>query len=156
MADPMGNNSEKIETKKIDRPYGGSLNGDGVDFSTTSQIKRETFTGKIPVARRAYFEVVSYDDKNESIELGESEVIVGRSPKSDIQLSVDNVSRRHARVLFRNEEYHIEDLNSTNGLYVNGVRVEKCVLRNNDQIEVGGVKILFLEEMALKKNDTTE
>ena len=156
MARPMGKDSEKSETEKLDRPYSGSWNGDDVDFSTTSEIKRETFTGKIRVARRAYFEVVSYDEKNESIELGEGEIIVGRSSKSDIHLSVDNVSRRHARVLFRNEEYHIEDLNSTNGLYVNGVKVEKCVLRNNDHIEIGGVKILFREEMALKKNDTTE
>ena len=156
MAGPMGENSEKSKTEQLDRPYSGSWNGDDVNFSTTSQIKRETFTGKIPVARRAYFEVVSYDEKNESIELGEREVIVGRSPKSDIHIPIDNVSRRHARILFRNEEYHIEDLNSTNGLYVNGIRVEKCVLRNNDQIEIGGVKILFREEMTFKENETTE
>ena len=44
----------------------------------------------------------------------------------------------------------MEDMNSTNGVYVNGVRVVKCVLRDNDQIEMGGVKIIFKEEKTLK------
>ena len=156
MADTMGEDSKENRTEKLNRPYSGTWKGADVDFSTTSQIKRETFTGKVPVARRAYFEVVAHDENNQSIELREGEIIVGRSPKSDIHLPVDNVSRRHARILFRNEEYHIEDLNSTNGLYVNGIRVEKCALRNNDQIEIGGVKILFREEMTFKKDETTE
>jgi pSer/pThr/pTyr-binding forkhead associated (FHA) protein len=114
------------------------------------------FTGEIAVTRHAHFEVISSDEKNEIIELGEEEVFIGRSPRCDIHLPLENVSRRHARVVFRNEEYHVEDLNSTNGVYVNGIRVEKCVLRNNDQIVIGGVKIFFYEEKTLRKDDIVE
>ena len=128
-----------------DRDRSESSLGEDSNFSATAQIKRATFEGRAPAARRASFEVISFDEKNEVIELGESELIVGRGPECDVRLSVENVSRRHARVLFRNEEYHIEDLNSTNGLYVNGGRVEKCILRDTDQIEIGGGKILFRE-----------
>jgi pSer/pThr/pTyr-binding forkhead associated (FHA) protein len=61
------------------------------------------------------------------------------------------ISRRHAQITFRNEEYHLEDLGSTNGTYVNGIKIVKCILRNNDQIDIGGVKMLFTEEKSLQK-----
>jgi pSer/pThr/pTyr-binding forkhead associated (FHA) protein len=83
--------------------------------------------------------------------LGQRPVVIGRSTECDIQLEVQNVSRKHARVLFQNEEYLIEDLESTNGVFVNGIKTVKCVLRNNDQIEIGGVKLLFNEEKRLQE-----
>ena len=108
---------------------------------------------EVPFAERAYLEVLREDGKNQIIELGNlggSEATIGRGPHCEIRLAVDSVSRKHARIALRNEEYHIEDMNSTNGVYVNGVRVVKCVLRDNDQIEMGGVKIIFKEEKTLK------
>jgi len=108
---------------------------------------------EVPFAERAYLEVLREDGKNQIIELGSlggADAIIGRGSDCDIRLSVDSVSRKHAKVALRNEEYHIEDMNSTNGVYVNGVRVVKCVLRDNDQIEMGGVKIIFKEEKTLK------
>ena len=79
------------------------------------------------------------------------ELPIGRSPPCRIQLRRAIVSRSHARVTFRNEEYHLEDLGSTNGTYVNGIKVERCILRNNDQIDIGGVKMLFSEQKTLQK-----
>jgi pSer/pThr/pTyr-binding forkhead associated (FHA) protein len=107
----------------------------------------------MPVTLRARFEIVTSDGRNEVIDLGDREMLIGRSPRCDISLSSESVSRRHARLTFRNEEYFIEDLNSTNGLYVNAIRVEKCVLRNNDQIEIGGVRVLFHEEKTLQNTE---
>ncbi len=46
------------------------------------------------------------------------------------------VSRRHAKVYYRNGSWYIEDLNSTNGLYVNGSKVEKAVLREGDEVSL--------------------
>lgn len=46
----------------------------------------------------------------------------------ELNLNLNSVSRKHARIFLRKEEYHIEDLHSTNGTYVNGVRVVKCIL----------------------------
>jgi pSer/pThr/pTyr-binding forkhead associated (FHA) protein len=107
----------------------------------------------VPLAERAYLKILKADGKGEIIELGSlgvNEAVIGRSLDCEIRLGVDSVSRKHARVALRNEEYHIEDMNSTNGVYVNGVKVVKCVLRDNDQIEIGGVKIIFNEEKTLK------
>ncbi len=121
-----------------------------IAHSSTVELHRGSFVGEIPSTHRAYMEIISPGDQNEVIELTEKDIHVGRSPKCEVQLQVTNVSRRHVRVSFRNEEYHIEDLGSTNGTYVNGIRVEKCVLRNHDQVEIGGVKILFKEEKTLQ------
>ena len=114
-----------------------------VSFSSTLEISRKTFIGKIPGKQHALLEILG--ENPGSLELCEDEVIIGRVPECDIQLMVDNVSRKHARIVFINEEYQIEDLGSTNGIYVNGIKVEKCSLRDQDIIEIGGVKILFNE-----------
>jgi pSer/pThr/pTyr-binding forkhead associated (FHA) protein len=114
-----------------------------VGFSSTLEISRKTFIGKIPSKQHAFLEMLGGEPGN--LELGENEVVIGRVPDCDIQLMVENVSRKHARIFYVNEEYKIEDMGSTNGIYVNGIKVEKCSLRNQDLIEIGGVKILFNE-----------
>jgi hypothetical protein len=144
---------EKRDKKKQNASPGNrrtALSSDEPGSSTTRVISREKFTEKIPFRERAFFEVLGEDLKNRIIELGSGEVIIGRSVDCRIRLVDDSVSRKHARVVFRNEEYQIEDLNSTNGVYVNGVRIVKCGLRNNDQIEIGGVRLIFNEEKTLK------
>ena len=90
-------------------------------------------------------------EEKKQIKLGEEDIIIGRVTECDIQLMVENVSRKHARITYRNEEYQIEDLGSTNGIYINGIKVEKCILRNQDLLEVGGVKILFKEEKVVEQ-----
>jgi pSer/pThr/pTyr-binding forkhead associated (FHA) protein len=124
---------------------------DGKGFDTTEEIPRGKFSDVVPLSQRAYLEITGSEEKDGIFELGERAVVIGRSTECDIQLGVQNVSRRHARVFFHNEEYLIEDLESTNGVFVNGIKVVKCVLRNNDQIEIGGVKLVFNEEKRLHK-----
>jgi len=119
--------------------------------STTTKLSRETFVEEIAVKQRACLEIIGFGEENKVIELGEEEVIIGRTPECGICLSIENVSRRHSRVIFRNEEYFVEDLGSTNGTYVNGIKIVKCVLRNSDQINIGRVKILFTEDKTLQK-----
>ncbi len=90
-------------------------------------------------------EIIGSSEENKVIELGEEEVIIGRGSSCKLRLPSKSVSRKHARIFFRNDEYYIEDLGSTNGTYVNGIRVVKCALRRNDLIYLGGVRILFNE-----------
>ena len=119
-------------------------------FTTTVEMVRTNLSETVPVRERAYLQILSPQERKRVIELGDKDIVMGRSPECDIQFIVENVSRRHARVFFHNEEYMIEDLESTNGLFVNGVKVVRCALRNNDQIELGGVKLLFNEEKGLQ------
>jgi len=120
-------------------------------LGNTQEIPRKTFVGSIPTIHHAFLEIM--DKEKRRIKLGEEAVIIGRTSDCDIQILTDNVSRKHARISYLNEEYKIEDLGSTNGIYVNGVKIEKCILRKHDVLEIGGLKILFLEEKIRQDND---
>jgi len=119
--------------------------------SATIHVSRDAFIRDIPMKHRAFLEITGIGKEAKIVELLREETVIGRTGECDIPLRSKNVSRKHACVGFRNEEYHIKDLNSTNGVYVNGVKIEKCVLRNLDQIEIGGIKLLFNEEQTLEK-----
>jgi pSer/pThr/pTyr-binding forkhead associated (FHA) protein len=69
---------------------------------------------------------------------------IGRSRDCDIVLDDANVSRRHAEVRPRGDGWIVSDLGSTNGVTVNGVRIEQAqVLRPGDRVEVGTTTLTF-------------
>lgn len=71
---------------------------------------------------------------------------IGRGSENHIVFDMDNVSRRHARVqVDADGGFFVEDLNSTNGTYVNDVEVKTQQLRNGDLIKVGGAILKFLQ-----------
>lgn len=65
------------------------------------------------------------------------QMIIGRAPECDIQLNHTTVSKQHARVVFSDGGFVVEDLGSVNGIKVNDAEVEKHRLAPNDQIKVG-------------------
>jgi len=64
-------------------------------------------------------------------------LILGRRESCDVCLRFPNISGRHAEMAFRNGYWYIKDLNSTNGVKVNGSRVHEKVLHPKDQITIG-------------------
>src|SRR5215813_14713654 len=71
------------------------------------------------------------------------EVILGRSTECQLQVDDDGISRRHARVgIDQNGQFRVVDLGSTNGTYVNGVRVDAVVLKDGDKIQIGSNTVL--------------
>jgi chromosome segregation ATPase len=68
---------------------------------------------------------------------------IGRTPDNDLQLDTKFVSRHHAVILAGPEQTIIEDLNSTNGVLVNGRRVTRHTLREGDHIAIGRAKYRF-------------
>lgn len=137
----------KNEDKTIysNKAYHRSSSDEEPELGNTAQLSRKKLIGEIPIKQQAFLEIIDRSEDSKAVELGEGEVIIGRSSACRLRLPSKNVSRKHARIFFRNDEYYIEDLGSTNGTYVNGIRVVKCALRKNDLIYIGGVKILFNE-----------
>ena len=70
--------------------------------------------------------------------------LIGRAPSCDLVLDNPQVSRAHAVLEQAGDAIQIRDLGGTNGTYVNGQRVERCVLGNGDEIKVGACAIRFL------------
>jgi hypothetical protein len=66
-----------------------------------------------------------------------SEMLIGRHHACDVLLGDLSVSRRHARLFFRDGRWIVQDLDSTNGTSVNGSPVGRCELRPGDDIALG-------------------
>ena len=72
------------------------------------------------------------------------EMLVGRSGDVQIVLSEDMVSRRHARILYDGQKITIEDLGSTNGTFVNGIRLTReRKITPGDVVRVGETDLRF-------------
>lgn len=83
----------------------------------------------------------------DNIRLGEKTVQVGQSEESDIKIAKDTISRIHARIEYREEEYYLEDLNSTNGTFVNDEPLsykQETRLKTNDIVRFADVKYRFV------------
>jgi pSer/pThr/pTyr-binding forkhead associated (FHA) protein len=70
------------------------------------------------------------------IPLIRDKLIVGRHQSCDIPLQFPNISGRHCELNYRDGYWYIRDLNSTNGVKVNGNRVKEKLLRHEDVISI--------------------
>jgi pSer/pThr/pTyr-binding forkhead associated (FHA) protein len=73
-----------------------------------------------------------------AVELNKPETVVGRHMTADLRLPLPDVSRHHCRFVFVEEQWHVFDLNSLNGVFVNSQRVSHCILQHGDSIRLGG------------------
>jgi two-component system, cell cycle response regulator len=76
--------------------------------------------------------------------LAEKEIILGRGSDCDVQIDRDSVSRRHARVFQSDGEWHVEDLGSTNGSYINDRPIRRAPLGDSDFLKIGSAIFKFL------------
>ncbi|WP_418790483.1 FhaA domain-containing protein [Phosphitispora sp. TUW77] len=75
--------------------------------------------------------------------LSEKGLIMGRRRSSDIPFDDSNISRVHASIDYLEGSFFVTDLGSTNGTYVNGVRISKKKLSHGDQIRMGTILLEF-------------
>jgi len=89
--------------------------------------------------------VISGKMKGTVFALSEKEVSIGREPGSSICLNDPSVSRRHCLIEYDDDNrFFIQDLESFNGIFVNGTPVNKRELKHGDQLGIGDVVVFFL------------
>ena len=91
-------------------------------------------------------EVASLAWDDQTLRIDKRRVLLGRSRECDIQVEDANVSRRHAELRQEGSSYWIVDLDSTNGVEVNGERVKRAKLSSGDSFTVGSTEITFTTE----------
>lgn len=72
-----------------------------------------------------------------SVNLTRPDMLIGRHSEADLRLHLPDVSRRHCRFIFRDGGWHVYDLHSMNGLFVNEERVEQAALHDGDLVRIG-------------------
>ena len=79
--------------------------------------------------------------------LNKERTTIGRKPHNDIQLDDPTVSGQHAAILMLQNAY-VEDLNSTNGVILNGKKVTRRQLNHGDMIKIGRHELKFIDDNA--------
>jgi len=78
---------------------------------------------------------------------------IGRAEDNTITIPDPMTSRNHARVVFADDAWVVEDLGSANGIIVGDQRVERAVLHNGDIFQVGGITFRFIEKDAFESSE---
>src|SRR5262249_50068342 len=88
--------------------------------------------------------LLEIDISGQRLELIKPDVLVGRHSAADVRLAFPDVSRRHCRLVFQDGCWHVIDLSSMNGVYVNGEQLQEAALYEGDQLRVGSVTFVVL------------
>ncbi|HOT77574.1 MAG TPA: FHA domain-containing protein, partial [Candidatus Wallbacteria bacterium] len=101
-------------------------------------------------------ELLINDENGKSrFSIGDGEIIIGRSEECGLILKAQAVSRKHSKLFRDGPFYCITDLNSTNGTFVNGVKInEKTALAHRDSIAIGQARIEFYDAEGAMLEDT--
>ncbi|MBI4862577.1 MAG: diguanylate cyclase [Candidatus Riflebacteria bacterium] len=85
--------------------------------------------------------IIGVSDGRETSEqnLDKSPIVFGRLAKSDVCVKNSQVSRRHAQIVAEGGDYYIQDLDSSNGVYVNQLAIVRSKISHGDTFNVGGV-----------------
>jgi DNA-binding CsgD family transcriptional regulator len=92
--------------------------------------------------RRALLEIRVADQPARRVVIEREVVVIGRSRDTDLQLDMEGVSRKHARISKTGDRsYNLVDLGAKNGTYLNGERIDVAVLHHGDRIQIGTAEL---------------
>ncbi len=97
----------------------------------------------IPKGKQATVVTISNNVQRREYKLTRSRFVIGRSDENDIGIDHRSLSRKHASITCDNGTYTVRDLDSSNGVKVNGDLYKKTDLHSGDEIELGHVKFKF-------------
>jgi type II secretory pathway predicted ATPase ExeA len=81
-------------------------------------------------------------------------LIIGRTPENDVQIDSRFISRHHCQVITTLHSCVVEDLNSTNGIYVKSNRVRRHYLNDGDVVLVGKHELIYVDERTVRPRST--
>ncbi len=122
---------------------GSDLTDPTAAFGAVPAAERE-ISAEIAPAEGPMLVVRKGPDVGETFYLDRARLTIGRDPECDIFLNDVTVSRHHCRLLFDGGEVTVEDTDSLNGTYVNGVCVDRAVLCSGDALQIGRFQMVFL------------
>jgi general secretion pathway protein A len=138
-----------------------------VEFNARAQSASRTLTERIPGGGQGLADVtreivgrliVATEGRTLSdLPLRVGRLILGRTPDNDLQIDSRFVSRHHCQVTTTAQGSVIEDLNSTNGIHVQGRRVRRHNLNDGDVVVIGTHELMYVDErLPAKRNSLTQ
>jgi general secretion pathway protein A len=105
--------------------------------------------GEMPAERRIVLGRILVGFNGQTIaerELTPGRFVIGRTPDNDLQIDSKYISRHHAQIITSVHTSVLEDLNSTNGIYVRSKRVRRRMLNDGDVVQIGQHEIMYFDE----------
>ena len=121
---------------------GKSEFGDDVEKTTVLGLKDLELLSPQHAQRQAYFIVINGRAVGKMFKLAGNKLVVGRSPANEIVVDDEGVSRQHALVERNALGLVLVDNNSTNGVFVNGSRIQRHIMQDGDKVQLGSSAIL--------------
>jgi general secretion pathway protein A len=134
-----------------------------VEFASTTNrmqiLDMERATGKIPGPSVAVVGRILLASEGKTVverELKPGRLVIGRTPDNDLQIDSKFISRHHCQIVTQADSCLIEDLNSTNGIFVQSKRVRRHNLNDGDVVQVGQHEIMYIDERAPRVRSSLE
>jgi general secretion pathway protein A len=89
-------------------------------------------------------------------ELKPGRLVIGRTSDNDLQIDSKFISRHHCQIVTQQDSCLIEDLNSTNGIFVQSKRVRRHNLNDGDVVQVGQHEIMYIDERMPRVRNTLD
>jgi len=118
------------------------------------KLVKDAMNGLAANGENAYFRIMNGSAEGQRIEIADAqEYIFGRdASEADIVLNDDLVSRKHVKVRRDWSGTHVEDLGSRNGIKLNKKRTRKATIKDRDELEIGGVRLLFIDPSEVRED----
>jgi hypothetical protein len=141
----------------LQRRFRALLAGEGPAM-TQHESTRRTLVAEAPLARsadlwafladhHAALLVLAGPRRGSELPLHRPRVVIGRSMGADLVFGDETVSREHAAIAFRDGNFVVEDLRSSNGTLLNGERVEERALQHGDRLRLGNLELQVIVEV---------
>jgi diguanylate cyclase (GGDEF)-like protein len=128
-------------------PWTFALSESDDNYESTLEVTISRDMGtliRVAAEQRALILVLSGTRLGHRLVLGDAPIDVGRGSAAGLILDADSVSRKHARIERFGGGHKIVDLGSTNGTYVNGVKVKEHILKDGDRIGIGKALLKYI------------
>ncbi len=152
-------NGDVIAIAQFDVTFDRVAEGSSEDVSgktsfLSRKVVKDVMKGLAAGGESAYFRVMNGATEGQRIEIADAqEYIFGRdAADADIVLNDDLVSRKHVKVRRDWSGTHVEDLGSRNGIKLNKKRTRKATIKDRDELEIGGVRLLFIDPSEVRED----
>jgi DNA-binding NtrC family response regulator len=113
------------------------------DLDSQTQLLQMEETKDVVSLRKCQLRVLSGPDEKKKFDLNQKTTQLGKKEDNDIVLLDNTVSRHHISIEMTSDSYLLKDLGSTNGTYINGLKVKEAYLTPGDVIKIGNSEIEF-------------